>query len=157
MTHQTLTKLVFGSGLALAVALAVSSPVQARPAAPQDAQHMTDAQMKGHCQDMKAQKLKMKDDMKAQDAELNELVGKMNRAPDDKKPSLMAAVVTQIVEQRTEMDVRHAKMDDEMMTHMMQHMQMGKDAMSQCPMMKDMKTMGARAAGAPSAHHGTQN
>ncbi len=157
MSRRTHTSLVIGSGLALALALAVSSPVQAGPAVPSDAQHMTDAQMKGHCQDMKAQKMKMKDDMKAQDAALNELVGKMNRAPDDKKPSLMAAVVTQIVEQRIAMDVRHAKMDDEMMTHMMQHMQMGKDSMSQCPMMTDMKSMGASAAVAPSAHHGTQN
>ena len=157
MSRRTPIKFAIVSGLALAVALAVSSRAQAGTAAPPDAQHMTDAQMKGHCQDMKAQKLKMKDDMKAQDAELNELVGKMNRAPDDKKPGLMAAVVTQIVEQRTAMDVRHGKMDDEMMTHMMQHMQMGKDSMSQCPMMKDMKTMGASAAVAPPAHHGTQN
>ena len=155
MTHQTLTQLVIGSGLALA--MAVSSPVQARPAASSDAQHMTDTQMGDHCRDMKAQKLKMKDDMKEQDAELNELVAKMNRAPDDKKTSLMAAIVTQIVEQRSAMDVRHAKMDDEMMQHMMQHMQMGKDSMSQCPMMKGMKEMDGMSAGAPSTHHGTQN
>jgi hypothetical protein len=28
-----------------------------------------------------------------------------------------------------------------MMKHMMQHMQMGKDSMSQCPMMRGMKGM----------------
>jgi hypothetical protein len=29
-------------------------------------------------------------------------------------------------------------MEDEMMKHMMEHMQMGKESMSQCPMMKGM-------------------
>jgi len=42
-----------------------------------------------------------------------------------------------MAEQRVAMDARKAKMDEEMM----QHMQMGKDSMSQCPMMKDMKGM----------------
>jgi hypothetical protein len=54
---------------------------------------------------------------------------------------LTAAVVTRMVEQRTAMHARKSKMQDEMMTHMMQHMQMGKNSMSQCPMMKGMKGM----------------
>jgi hypothetical protein len=41
-------------------------------------------------------------------------------------------------EQRIAMDARKAKMEDEMMKHMMEHMQMGKKSMSQCPMMKGM-------------------
>lgn len=50
-----------------------------------------------------------------------------------------------MVEQRITMDARKAKMEEEMMKHMMQHvmqyMQMGKDSISQCPMMKGMKDM----------------
>src|SRR5450756_2565220 len=78
------------------------------------------------------------DDMKVQDAQLTEQLADMNRAPEDKKMGLMAAVITHMVEQRIAMDARKAKMEEEMMKHMMQHMQMGKESMSQCPMMKDM-------------------
>jgi hypothetical protein len=80
-------------------------------------------------------------DMKAQDAELTEQLTKMNSAPEDKKMGLMAAVVTHMVEQRIAMDARKAKMEEAMMQHMMQHMQMGKESMAQCPMMKGMKGM----------------
>jgi len=34
------------------------------------------------------------------------------------------------------MDVRRAKLEDGMMRHWMQHTQLGKDSMSQCPMCK---------------------
>ncbi len=97
--------------------------------------------MMERCQKMKEQKQKMIADMKAQDAELTEAVAKMNRAPEDKKMSLMAAVITRMVEQQTAMHPRMAKMQEEMMKHMMQHMQMGKESMAQCPMMKEMKGM----------------
>jgi len=93
------------------------------------------------CQKMKEQKQKMMEDMKAQNSELTEQITKMNNAPEDKKMSLMAAVITHMVEQRITMDARKAKMEEEMMQHMMQHMQMGQKSMSQCPMMKDMKGM----------------
>ena len=43
---------------------------------------------------------------------------------------LMAAVITHMVEQRIAMDARKAKMEEEMMKHMMQHMQMGKESIS---------------------------
>ena len=72
----------------------------------------------------------------------------MNRAEKDKKVDLMAAIVTDMEEQRISMDARKAKMDEEMMQHMMQHMQMGKESMSQCPMMKGMKDMDDKSAGA---------
>jgi hypothetical protein len=36
------------------------------------------------------------------------------------------------------MDARKAEMEGKMMTHTMQHVQMGKESMSQCPMMKGM-------------------
>jgi len=98
---------------------------------------MPEAKMMERCQEMVEKKQKMKEHMKAQDAELTEQLTKMNSAPEDKKMSLMAAVITHMVEQRIAMDARKAKMEEEMMKHMMQHMQTGKESMSQCPMMTE--------------------
>ncbi|HSQ40533.1 MAG TPA: hypothetical protein VLM78_10275 [Anaerolineales bacterium] len=112
--------------------------------------------MTERCQEMKEQKQKMKEDMKAQDAQLIEQLTKMNSAPEDKKMSLMAAVITQMVEQRIAMDARKAKMEEEMMKHMMQHMQMGKESISQCPMMTDMKDMDEKSTGAHKEHQKEQ-
>jgi mannose-6-phosphate isomerase-like protein (cupin superfamily) len=141
MKNQTNTNLVIRSSLALALALAIWFPVQARAAEPAEGTNMTEAKMMERCQEMKEQKQKMMEDMKAQDAQLTEQLTKMNRAPENKKMGLMAAVITHMVEQRITMDARKAKMEEEMMQHMMQHMQMGKESMSQCPMMKGMKDM----------------
>ncbi|NOT57717.1 MAG: hypothetical protein HOP18_24190 [Deltaproteobacteria bacterium] len=146
MKNQTPTNLLIRSSLALALALAIWSSVPAQSAEPAEGKVME------HCQEMKEQKQKMKEDMKAQDAELTEHVAKMNSAPEDKKMGLMAAVVTKMVEQRSTMDARKAKMEEEMMQHMMQHMQMGKESMSQCPMMKEMKGMGEKSGDAHNAH-----
>ena len=97
--------------------------------------------MMKQCQEMKEKKQSMKEDSAAQDRELTEQISKMNRAPEDQKMGLMAAVITHMVEQRITMDARKAKMEEEMMKHMMQHMQMGKESMAQCPMMKGVKDM----------------
>jgi|ERR1035437_556959 hypothetical protein len=154
MKNQTNTNLIIRSSLALALALAIWAPVQTRSAEPADGKMMmegkmmTETNMMQRCQEMKEQKEKMMADMKAQDAELAVQVAKMNSAPENKKLDLMAAVVTQMVEQRTAMNVRKAKMDEEMMKHMMQHMQMGKESMSQCPMMKGMKGMDEKSGDA---------
>jgi len=138
MSQKKLASLAACSSMLLVAALAASSPSTAGPAAPAGGMPMTETQMKDHCKDMMDQKKKLAADVKAEDAELTKLVGKMNRAPEDKQMTLMANVITQIVEQQVAMDERKAKMDDAMMAHMMQHMQMGKDSMAQCPMMKDM-------------------
>ena len=52
-----------------------------------------------------------------------------------------AAAVTEIVAQRHAMHDGMMKMQQGMMTHMMEHMAEGKDSMAMCPMMthKDMK------------------
>ena len=68
----------------------------------------------------------------------------MNRAPEDKKTDLMAAALTHVVEQRITMDARKAKVEEQMM----KHMQMGKESMSQCPMMKGMKGMDGKSGDA---------
>ena len=138
MKNQTNTKLVIRSSLALALALAIWSPVQGRSAEPAEGKLVTEAKMMERCQEMMEQKQKMREDMKAQDAELTEQLTRMNSAPEDKKMGLMAAILTHMVEQRIAMDARKAKMEEEMMKHMMQHMQIGKESISQCPMMKGM-------------------
>ena len=135
------TKFAMSSGLALALALAIWSPLQAQTVEPQQAKSMMAAPMMDKCQEMKAQKQRMKEDMAAQEAQLTEQLTEMNRAPEDKKIGLMAAVVTHMVEQQISMHARKAKMEDEMMQHMMRHMQMGKESMAQCPMMTGMKAM----------------
>jgi len=143
MKKQTCTNLIIRSSFALALALtmAIWSPVQSQSAEPAEGKNMTEAKMMERCQEMKEQKQKMMVEMKAQDAELTAQVAKMNSAPEDKKLDLIAAVITRMVEQRTVMHARKAEMQEEMMQHMMQHMQMGKESMMKCPMMKDMKGM----------------
>jgi len=156
MTNQTSTNLVTRSSLALALALVIWSPVQSQSAEPAEGKKMMEGKMMERCQEMKEQKQKMMEAMKAQDAELTEQLTKMNSAPEDKKMSLMAAVITHMVEQRITMDARKAKMEEEMMKHMMQHMQMGKESISQCPMMKGMKDMDEKSAGAHKEHQEEQ-
>ena len=115
-----------------------------------------DGKMTTGCQEMKEKKEKMMADMKAQDAELTAQVAKMNSAPENEKLGLMADLVTHMAEQRTAMDARKAKMDGEMMQHMMQHMQMGADSVSQCPMMKGMADIDANSDDAHKEHHSDQ-
>jgi hypothetical protein len=74
-------------------------------------------------------------DMKAQDAALTKQVAKMNSAPEDKKITLMAALITRMAEQRAATNVRMEKMQEDTMQHMMQ-----------CPMMMGMKDMAKKPA-----------
>ena len=127
------------AGITLAIALAFCLPSNMQSVELVDVKTTAENQTTAHCEEMKAQKKKMKEDAKTQDAELTEQISKMNSAPEDKKVALMAAVITHMTEQRIAMDARKAKMEEEMMKHMMQHMQMDKDSMSKCPMMKGMK------------------
>ena len=143
MKNQTNSHLTIYSSIALALALSMGSPVRAQAADPnvKDGAMMMDGKMMECCQQMKAQQDKMMAEMKAQDDALTTQNAAMNSAPDDKKVSLMASVVTLMVEQRIARDAQMEKMHGEMMKHMMSHMQMGKDCMTKCPMMKDTKGM----------------
>ncbi len=104
---------------------------QSKPPTPEETKEMME-----RCQAMMKHKQSMQADMNAQDAELTAQVAKMNSAADSKKTGLMAAIVTKMVEQRTATTAHKAKVDEEMMAHMMKHMQMGTESMAQCPMMK---------------------
>src|SRR5664279_4024815 len=103
MKNQTNTHLVVCSSLALVLALALCSPVQAQSAEPTEEKTPTAAAMMERCQEMK-------EDMKAQDAQLTEQLANMNRAPEDKQTGLMAGILTNMVEQRIAMDARKAQM-----------------------------------------------
>jgi hypothetical protein len=137
MNNKTNTN-ILRSILALTLALAIWSPVQALAADPAEGKMMTEGKMKDCCQAMKEQKDKLMAEMKAQDADLAAQVAAMNSAPEDKKLGLIAAIVTHMIEQRTVMNVRMEKMHEQMMEHMMKHMQMGKESMSKCSTMKGM-------------------
>ena len=104
--------------------------------------------MKEHCQQMMEQKAKMKEEMKAQETQLTEQVTAMNRAPDDKKLALVAALLTTMLEQRVAMTARHEKMEMDMMDHMKQHADMGKGSMNTCPMMTGMHASASGHSGA---------
>jgi len=156
MNAKVNSNLIIRLSLALALAVAIWSPAQVLAAEPDGGKVTTEAQMMEQCKQMMAQKQKMADDMKAQDAELTDQLTKMNNAPDDKKLNLMASIITRLVEQRTAMNARKDKMEAEMIKHMMQHMQMGKESMAKCPMMAGMTGMDGKAAEAPKEHHEVQ-
>ncbi|MFH1299734.1 MAG: hypothetical protein ABIK07_01640 [Planctomycetota bacterium] len=149
MNSHTKKNLLIGSSLALFLALVVWFPSQSRSGEPEKVKSTSEDTMMESCQQMMKQKQKMMAAMQAEDAELSAQVAKMNDAPENRKMDLMAAVLTQVVEQRVARDEHKAKMQEKMMQHMMQHMQMGKKSMSQCPMMKDMKGMHKNADTTP--------
>jgi len=134
MKHAPTTNLVTHSRLALALALALWLPLQARSAEPAQAKGTMEAKGMKCCEETKEQRQKMMAEMRAQDAELTAQVAAMNSAPADKKLDLAAAIVTRLVEQRVAMNARMEKMHAEMM----QHMPMGGEDAPEHPMMKDM-------------------
>ena len=148
MKNQTNTTFAIRSSVALALAVAIWSPLHAQSTGPAEGKPMTATAMMERCEEMQQQKQSLNDDIKAQNAQLTKQLANMNRAPEDQKTDLMAAVLTRMVEQRIAMDARKAQMEEAMMQHMMLHMQMGKESMSQCPLMKGMKDMGDKSAGA---------
>lgn len=155
MKTQTKLNLAICSSLALALVIWSLVPLQAQE--PAKGKMMMEGKMMESCQKMKEKKQEMMADMKAQDAELTEAVAKMNSASEDQKMSLMAALITSMVEQQTAMHTRTAEMQEEMMAHMMEHMQMGKESMAQCPMMKEMKGMKGMDNKSGDAHKEHQN
>lgn len=90
------------------------------------------------CQAMMAEKAKMMADMKVADQRLDDLVSAMNAASDTDKIAATAAVVSEMVTQRRAMHDSMVKMQEDMMGHMMAHMQAGAPSMAMCPMMKQM-------------------
>jgi len=92
--------------------------------------------MEAKCQAMMAEREQMMTAMKAADQRLDDLVAKMNTAAGMEKMAATADVVTEMVSQRRTMREGMMKMQEGMMSHMMEHMQAGTGSMAMCPMMK---------------------
>jgi hypothetical protein len=111
---------------------------------PQEHQHAATDQVKpasgmeAKCQAMMAEREKMMTAMKAADQRLDDLVAKMNTASGMEKMAATAAVVTEMVTERRTMRDGMMKMQEGMMSHLMEHMQAGTASMAMCPMMKQM-------------------
>jgi septal ring factor EnvC (AmiA/AmiB activator) len=131
------------SGAALTCALILLPPAGSSSITAQDPkqehQHQAmkpSAGMPAMCQAMMAEHNKMMAEVKAADERLDGLVARMTEASGQAKVDATAAVVSEIVAQRKTMRERMMKMQEGTMSHMMAHMQAGKDSMAMCPMMK---------------------
>lgn len=111
------------------------------------------ADMAGRCQAKMAQREKWVAETKAEDVALTAQVVAMNNASEKQKPALLAAIVTRLVENRTASHARMNAMQAEMIPHMMEHMSLGAESTTTCPMMKGMENMSADDR---KAHHSTQ-
>jgi hypothetical protein len=114
--------------------------------------------MDAKCQAMMAEHEKMMADMKAADQRLDELVATMNAASGMEKMVATASVVTEKVTQDRAMRDGMMKMQDDMMGHMMEHMQAGKESMASCSMMKQLSALsgGRRARAGPAGRRDWQ-
>jgi hypothetical protein len=101
---------------------------------------LAESKIMERCRELKEQKQRLAEDIKSQDAVLLELVSKMNSVTGAKKLDLLAALLTYMVQQRIVLDARRAKLERETMKHSLQHMQLAKESLSQCPLMKGMKS-----------------
>ena len=93
------------------------------------------------CAAMMQQHAAMQSHMKEMNAKLQTLVDEMNKAKGSAKVDKTAAVLTELVAQRSMMQKQMMEMQPKMMEHMMSHMQGGMmkgmgDSMSGCPMHK---------------------
>ena len=144
MTIKRIMTAVAASGAALVIA---ASPTFAAQTAETHKHPATTAKSTPHaamdakCQTMMAEKQTMMADMKAADQRIDGLVATMNAASGMAKADATTAVVSEMVTQQRTMRDSKMKMDQDMMAHMMEHMQAGKDSMAACPMMKQMGGM----------------
>ena len=116
--------------------LAAQTPQEPQHAATDEVKPPSD--MGAKCQAMMAERETMMTDMKAADQRLDDLVATMNTASGMEKMAATATVVTEMATQHRTMRDGMMKMQQDMMGHMMEHMQAGKDSMAMCPMMKQM-------------------
>ena len=126
-----------------AVAIVTTSGVGAQMPTmmkPAPAQTQVASAMEAKCQAMMAEHEKMMAEMKEADQRLDGLVTKMNATKGMDLAPATADVVTEMVKQHQTMRDAMMKGNHDMMAHMMEHMQAGKDSMASCPMM--MKKMG---------------
>lgn len=142
MKHQNNSSLVIRSNLVWALAVALWFPVQVRSAELADGNMMMGGKMMSKTnmmpgsEAMQIQRVKMMADMKEQDALLAGQICEMNRAAADKKLDLMAAIVTQMAAQRTDMNARMETMHEAMV----KNTRMDQENMSFDPMTQSIDT-----------------
>ncbi|MFA6957192.1 MAG: hypothetical protein WC538_15085 [Thermoanaerobaculia bacterium] len=127
MKKQMFYALAFS--LLLAPSLLAQTPEAKEPAMPD-------------CAAMMQQHDAMKAHMAEMNARLDAMVAEMNKAKGSAKVDKTAAVVTELVAQRSMMQKEMMEMQPKMMEHMMSHMKRGMmtgmaNSVSGCPMMKD--------------------
>jgi len=165
MKHQKNSNLVicFSLALALAVVVVLWLPAQFRSAAPVGGKMMSETHMIPRSEAMREQRAKMMAEMKAQDAQLAELIYEMNRAPADNKLDLITVIVTRMAAQRTDMNAQMETMHEAMVKNIQMDqnnitsnlMTQGIDTnsmddgklMSSAAMMAEMKVQDAQLAG----------
>lgn len=103
------------------------------------------------CEAMMKKHGEMQAKNKEMDARLDQLVAAMNQAEGQAKIDRTAAVVNELVAQRSQMRDHMAGMMPMMMQHMGHHMQAGGAGMADCPMMKMMHGSEQKPA-SPAAH-----
>jgi hypothetical protein len=137
MRVKTIVTAVMAGCAAVVISAAPGVAAQASPEAHQAAAAKAKpaSAMDAKCQTMMAEKEKMTADMKAADQRLDGLVTAMNAASGMEKTAATAAVVSEIVTQDRAMRDGMMKMHEDMMGHMMEHMQAGAESMASCPMM----------------------
>lgn len=93
------TNALLGSKLALAMATTTGSPVRSIFANPSEQNLVKERRMAKRRPATKRKNRKFIAEMKSQGQELAALAARMNAAPDDEKMSLMAAIITRMIEQ----------------------------------------------------------
>ena len=149
------------SGFSVAIVLAGAVVARGQTATPSRGPSMMVDESQASA--MMAQRQQMMASMRTPDQKLDALVTKMNAARGTDKVDAIAAVVKEMVTQRTQMRDQMMTMDDRMMGHMMQHMtsmqggmmsrgqSSAASSMDNCPMMKDMAK--ETPAGDHAEHH----
>ncbi|MEP6753973.1 MAG: hypothetical protein ABJA67_00615 [Chthonomonadales bacterium] len=104
---------------------------------------MASGNMMADCMKMMEKHKQMQTMMAGMDKKLADMNATVKARTGSEKMDAMAALVSEMVMQRKQMNEKMATMQSEMMQHMMKHMSMGSNSMMTCPMMKgmDMKAM----------------
>ena len=160
-TSRMVPVLALAAALTASGGLAQQSPPKAGKQAGSAQSGMMSGNMGDHCKQMMTMHNQMMADMKAMDAGLDQKVTAMNAAKGNAKVDAMAAVINEMATQRKQMMAKTASMRDQMMAHMGEHMAQSdgpamRQSMAQCPMMKSMKEMDDKSAGAHKEHHEQQ-
>jgi hypothetical protein len=137
--HGMVSAMVTGCAVVVMTSVpgfAAQTPQEHQHAAADNAQPAPS--MEARCQAMMAERNRIMTDMNTADQRLDDLVAAMNAASGMERMTATAAVVTEMVMQRRTMREGMMKMQEGMMSHMMEHMQAGAASMAMCPMMKQM-------------------